>query len=426
MFFFLVAFAVFCGFTQFFYFKNEMKHQSLSAIDYMNNHLDNRFGYLELLAVSAKKIHEELGDDAFLDYVLSVINSSELVSEFGIYKDGIYRYVNENEQGHYRLDLEKSNIYKSSLESEHFSFTDFYISKTTKKESFSITIEVPDSAFVLIEMPLSSFFDGFSTLSGDYYNFVISPSGTLIYHPEPERLGTKATSLTFYDYKGTDVVYGTYVYKGVNKFAYVSKNNQFGWAVVSSGNFITLFQEISGIIISLFIFVVIPLGHFIFFVFKPAHSDAVTDGLTKMYTRNSFSDKDIDDQVVALCFLDIDHFKSINDTYGHSIGDKAIEAFSKCVLSNIRYCDTAFRWGGEEFLIVLRGRGDVDTFLAMDRLRKKVQAINIDEIPNFTISIGLCDFQKGGHVYTCVKNADEALYQAKKEGRNRVVKYIKQ
>lgn len=147
--------------------------------------------------------------------------------------------------------------------------------------------------------------------------------------------------------------------------------------------------------------------------------------LTSLKRRESFKANKLDQRVKALCFFDIDHFKNINDTYGHNVGDDVIKAFANCLKENIRDVDVAFRWGGEEFLVLIKGKVDesVDVYSILDRLRASVEAIDIDELPKYTVSIGYSYYDPNLDVKDLIRQADLALYESKRTGRNKVSEY---
>ncbi|MFD2177508.1 diguanylate cyclase domain-containing protein [Veronia pacifica] len=174
------------------------------------------------------------------------------------------------------------------------------------------------------------------------------------------------------------------------------------------------------------IFLVLCILRVLFFVLvDKVFTQSRHDLLTGLKRREHFSSDKIDARTKAFCFLDIDHFKSINDTYGHDVGDKAIKSFSDCIRNSIRAEDVVFRWGGEEFLILVRGKKDEkpDVPSMMTRLCEQVEAINIKGVPKFTVSVGFYEYRVGDDVDLCIKNADIALYKAKRSGRNRVIRY---
>lgn len=126
----------------------------------------------------------------------------------------------------------------------------------------------------------------------------------------------------------------------------------------------------------------------------------------------------------AILLLDLDHFKVINDTYGHSVGDVVLIEISQRIANAVRAEDYVGRYGGEEFIVVLNDCSpDVATRIA-ERIRSNIEN-NPIKIPNhpplrITISGGLCHNAPGGVMETAIKLADDALYAAKKAGRNRI------
>ncbi len=124
---------------------------------------------------------------------------------------------------------------------------------------------------------------------------------------------------------------------------------------------------------------------------------------------------------VILC--DIDHFKAINDRYGHDAGDRAIVHAIGLLSAQIREVDRLGRWGGEEFLIVTPGEELSQAFQTADRLRRVVANHPVDhdgEATTITLSFGIAEFGPGMDADTVIKHADQALYRAKQAGRNRV------
>ncbi|MEN3277298.1 MAG: hypothetical protein V7631_3088 [Massilia sp.] len=128
----------------------------------------------------------------------------------------------------------------------------------------------------------------------------------------------------------------------------------------------------------------------------------------------------------SLCLLDIDHFKRINDTYGHSAGDLVLREFALCVQQRIRDTDSFGRYGGEEFLLMLPKTTQEEAQVFAERVRLRVQQLDFAGIApelKVTVSIGVAEFREGESIGQTVARADEALYQAKSGGRNRVVSY---
>ena len=125
---------------------------------------------------------------------------------------------------------------------------------------------------------------------------------------------------------------------------------------------------------------------------------------------------------LSLLFLDIDFFKRINDEYGHHIGDIVLKELGKYLRNQCRPYDTPVRWGGEEFLLLLRSTDEAGAVLFAERIREGVALGISKKIPCiFTISIGLAEHQTGDTLEDLVNRADQALYHAKQTGRNLVV-----
>lgn len=161
---------------------------------------------------------------------------------------------------------------------------------------------------------------------------------------------------------------------------------------------------------------------------------AVTDAVTNLYNRhfldthldNVFSTENEKQANVSLLMLDIDHFKLVNDTYGHASGDEVLEEFSKRISSNIRSIDLAARYGGEEFVVVMPETDSEFALFIAERLRRTISdepfVISGSEEPiNIEVSIGVsitsddCDTKD-----KLFSEADKGLYKAKETGRNKV------
>ncbi len=129
---------------------------------------------------------------------------------------------------------------------------------------------------------------------------------------------------------------------------------------------------------------------------------------------------------VSLVLLDIDHFKHINDTYGHPVGDQVLQIIAATIAQSIRPYDRAGRWGGEEFLLVLPNTSRDEAEKVAERIRANVAALRLTvEVQadlEFQVSLGVVSIDSGSPhaVDVLISHADKALYQAKKQGRNRV------
>jgi len=125
----------------------------------------------------------------------------------------------------------------------------------------------------------------------------------------------------------------------------------------------------------------------------------------------------------SLLFIDIDFFKKINDTYGHDVGDLVLKHLAELLHISLRSSDIVARWGGEEFVVLLNDADAQKAKKIAQKLRFTVEQEVHDELPSFTISIGVAQAQADMGIDRVIKEADEALYKAKEGGRNRVVVY---
>ncbi|HEK25522.1 MAG TPA: GGDEF domain-containing protein, partial [Hydrogenobaculum sp.] len=156
------------------------------------------------------------------------------------------------------------------------------------------------------------------------------------------------------------------------------------------------------------------------------------DPLSRLYNRAKFNDIKTNEFSrvkryeipFSLCLFDIDDFKKINDTYGHSVGDKAIKELGEVVLKNIRRADVAFRWGGEEFLILFTHTHINGAKTACEKLLNNIRNIEIkegDSVVKFTVSMGITELKdEDDSIEKAIDRADKALYNAKRNGKNRI------
>lgn len=156
---------------------------------------------------------------------------------------------------------------------------------------------------------------------------------------------------------------------------------------------------------------------------------SVTDPLTKLYNRQKFNE--VCEEMLmrqhwtqwntfGLLIVDVDHFKSVNDTYGHQVGDAVLIAMADTLTSAIRTSDILARWGGEEFVVLLPDVDMEKAVLAAEKYRQAIEQMNILEIGSITASFGVTVFSKGDTQEKMMYRADIGLYRAKKNGRNRV------
>lgn len=129
----------------------------------------------------------------------------------------------------------------------------------------------------------------------------------------------------------------------------------------------------------------------------------------------------------AFCvlMLDIDHFKHVNDTWGHAVGDEILKLVARALRASVRATDSVVRWGGEEFLIVLPVSEEASALGQAERVRSRIESTRMPEAGTVTVSIGVAQIEAGESLADCLQRADGNLYQAKHDGRNRVYATIK-
>ncbi len=129
------------------------------------------------------------------------------------------------------------------------------------------------------------------------------------------------------------------------------------------------------------------------------------------------------DAGVWLAVLDIDHFKRVNDTYGHLIGDEVLLLLARLMRSSFRFNDQLYRFGGEEFVVLMRCDSVDHAHAALERLREKVQAYAFPQVGSITVSIGFSVLLPHDTPSGAFGRADKAVYHAKEHGRNQVCSY---
>lgn len=167
----------------------------------------------------------------------------------------------------------------------------------------------------------------------------------------------------------------------------------------------------------------------IFLSQKELHHLAVTDELTGAFNRNHLNSilsqemaRDLRyDKTFGLLIIDIDHFKNINDTFGHTLGDKVLQKAAQVLSKFIRSNDTLVRWGGEEFVIVAIEVDEETLNNLCEKLRNKIEYESYGSVDKVTVSIGATLFRKDDTQDTLLSRADKALYEAKGKGRNLAV-----
>jgi diguanylate cyclase (GGDEF)-like protein len=159
---------------------------------------------------------------------------------------------------------------------------------------------------------------------------------------------------------------------------------------------------------------------------------AATDELTQTLNRVSFNDTvkhemnwaKLNSAHLSVIFLDIDYFKAINDQYGHDCGDSTLVAVAKLIKENLRKNDTVFRFGGEEFVILINQMSLKNAELLAKRIRSEIERniLVYDKKPiKVTASLGVSTLRSDDSFDAFIKRADHAMYKAKANGRNQVV-----
>lgn len=158
---------------------------------------------------------------------------------------------------------------------------------------------------------------------------------------------------------------------------------------------------------------------------------AITDGLTNLYNSRYFYrqlDLEVDRQKryghdLSLLLIDIDHFKTYNDTYGHLEGDKVLVRLGQIIKSCLRRMDTAHRYGGEEFTVILPETGCQDALVVAERIRESIEHETFtpmkEEEVSIAVSLGVTEYQPDERISNFVQRADQAMYMSKNAGRNR-------
>jgi len=155
---------------------------------------------------------------------------------------------------------------------------------------------------------------------------------------------------------------------------------------------------------------------------------AVTDTLTQVFNRIKYYEimkREIErteryEHPLSIIMFDIDRFKEVNDTYGHTVGDYVLRTLTQIVKKNLRGTDYLVRWGGEEFIIIAPDTDIKKAKILAERNRKASEKYKFDHAGTITVSFGVTQFVEDDDEDTVIKRVDDALYEAKRKGRNRV------
>lgn len=164
----------------------------------------------------------------------------------------------------------------------------------------------------------------------------------------------------------------------------------------------------------------------IFISHQELHRLAITDPLTGVFNRNQLNNvlpQEIGrgiryDKTFGLLMIDIDHFKHVNDKYGHDVGDKVLQKTAQILSQFIRENDTLIRWGGEEFVVIVLEVDEQSLIHFCDKLREKIEDEYYGAVGKITVSVGATLFRENDFPDGLISRADKALYEAKEKGRN--------
>lgn len=317
------------------------------------------------------------------------------------------------------------------------------------------------------------------------YVYVVDPTGRVIYHQDKSRINEDASTnkVVQHALKGEDGAQYVINSRGIEMLAGYSPVPLARWGVVAqtplqvaikpAGQLVTnmLLSELPSLLLSIIIVLIAagkiakPLQHLAKITEDSTHQselaqlnqlkpwyyeafqlkNALTNSLSFMHNQvNYFKDQSTIDSLTGianrraldtllhqwieqqhaftLIMLDVDHFKKINDTYGHTVGDYVLKYFVNEIKSITRAQDLCFRYGGEEFIVILPDTSEQNAYDMTERLRQKLEVTNSPSGATITISAGICSFPKTAtSAEELLELADQALYEAKKTGRNRVV-----
>lgn len=158
---------------------------------------------------------------------------------------------------------------------------------------------------------------------------------------------------------------------------------------------------------------------------------ASRDGLTQLYNRGKI-EKLIRERIlisykehagISGMMIDIDHFKRVNDEYGHEIGDMVLRKVAERIAFNVGTDGVAGRWGGEEFVVMMNAVSEEKTAEVAERIRQDIENVDFNPVPKVTVSIGVITVHDEEPAFDVYKKVDSALYKAKNEGRNRICIY---
>ncbi|WP_456484742.1 GGDEF domain-containing protein [Desulfurobacterium sp.] len=195
-------------------------------------------------------------------------------------------------------------------------------------------------------------------------------------------------------------------------------------AEIKDKQLLNIVENVRNLIFSIIFILVVAIY---FFVKKDLEKNATLDSLTLLYNRNYFGSQlqryiwksRKDNLPISVIMIDVDFFKKINDTYGHTKGDEVLARIAQIIRKQIRDSDLAFRYGGEEFLVVLPGISLNKARKIAERIREAVKNADFGIRRQVTVSCGVTEYRAGDTLRDFIERADKALYRAKALGRDR-------
>ena len=231
-----------------------------------------------------------------------------------------------------------------------------------------------------------------------------------------------------YQYENTGVNYllNVHYVPELRWYLFVEKDESEALAEIRKTLYINL------VVCLLITLVVVMLAHLTLKRYQAGIEDmASLDKLTGLFNRQAFAilmdklqaDYQRENRPLSVVMADVDHFKSINDSYGHSVGDQVLARIAELLRTGLRKSDIAVRWGGEEFLLLLRNCDLTEARQIADKLRLLIEQETLElkgqRVP-MTISMGVSQLDRGESSEQAIQRADVALYRAKNSGRNRI------
>lgn len=188
-------------------------------------------------------------------------------------------------------------------------------------------------------------------------------------------------------------------------------------------------QQVAISILLLLSLIIVILSLFIFKQNRRLNELSLVDPLTGLYNRRAFAPKirnEIDQferygTHLTILVIDVDHFKTINDTFGHDVGDKVLKEIAGLIRDYVRKTDFCVRWGGEEFVVLATSTQEDKALIMAQNLRIAIENHHFGIDQKVTISIGLTSLEEGDEIESFIRKADKALYRAKQSGRNQII-----